>query len=374
MANNETVVSILCPTYNHVNYIKDAIDSFLSQKTNFKFEILINDDASNDGTSELIKKYLKRHPNIIRAVFHKENEYSKGKRGMIVRYLLPKAEGKYIALCEGDDYWTDPHKLQKQVDFLDKHRDYALCFHPVKAIYENNEDKGYVYPNEKNAAKFTLTELFKENYIQTNSVVYRRQNYENLVTNVMPGDWYLHVYHAQFGKIGFLREIMSIYRRHEGSVWWDSKKNRYKIWSKHGVTQLALFFEFLKMAGDKTEHIKAVELSMGAHIDNLIETDLRHDTKLLDEIARSYQKKLKQLMISQYRNSSEKEVLIKKKNRQIDELTKKLAEKQSAVERRDKKIVEMTQSIVNIKTSNSWKVASKLKKINNLISKGPAKK
>jgi len=107
-------VSILCSTYNHEKYIGQALDSFLMQKTNFDFEILIHDDASTDNTVNIINKYVNKHPNIIRTIFQKQNQFSKGTRGMMTKFLLPKAKGKYIALCNGDDFFTDINKLQIQ--------------------------------------------------------------------------------------------------------------------------------------------------------------------------------------------------------------------------------------------------------------------
>lgn len=119
------LVSINCITYNHCKYIRDAIEGFLMQRTNFPVEILIHDDASTDGTAEIIREYEKQYPNIIRPLYEEENQWVKGRRGSMV-FNFPRALGKYIAFCEGDDYWTDPYKLQKQVDFLESHPDYGL--------------------------------------------------------------------------------------------------------------------------------------------------------------------------------------------------------------------------------------------------------
>ena len=104
------LVSICSITYNHAPYIRQCLDGFLMQKTNFKYEIIIHDDASTDGTAEIIKEYAERYPDLITPVFQTENQYSKGLRGFFAKFVFPHAKGKYIALCEGDDYWIDPYK------------------------------------------------------------------------------------------------------------------------------------------------------------------------------------------------------------------------------------------------------------------------
>src|SRR5699024_3016962 len=119
------LVSIICTAYNHEKYIDKCIEGFIMQKTNFEFEVLINEDASTDHTADLIREYEKKHPDIIRPIYQTENQYTK-RVGLWKTILFPKARGKYIAMCEGDDYWTDPFKLQKQVDFLEVHEDYIL--------------------------------------------------------------------------------------------------------------------------------------------------------------------------------------------------------------------------------------------------------
>lgn len=119
------LVSICTITYNHSQYIRECLDGFLMQKTNFAFEVLIHDDASTDGTEEIIREYEAKYPEIIKPIYEKENQWVKGRRGSNV-FNFPRARGKYIALCEGDDYWTDPLKLQKQVDFLEGNPEYGL--------------------------------------------------------------------------------------------------------------------------------------------------------------------------------------------------------------------------------------------------------
>src|SRR3989304_1339440 len=134
---SQPLVSICCITYNQGRYIQDALDGFLMQKTTFPIEIIIHDDASVDKTTDIIKEYKKKHPNLITAIYQSENQYSNGVRGIAARFTFPKARGKYIALCEGDDYWTDPRKLQKQVDIMESDPAISFCFHSVKLIIEN---------------------------------------------------------------------------------------------------------------------------------------------------------------------------------------------------------------------------------------------
>ncbi|USN95899.1 MAG: glycosyltransferase [Candidatus Nomurabacteria bacterium] len=269
MNKRKIMVSVLSLSYNQKHYIKQCLDSILGQKTNFRFEVLINDDASTDGTAEIIKEYQTKHPQIIKPVFQKENKYSKGERNMIVRYLLPKVKGKYLAICEGDDFWTDLTKLQKQVDFMEAHPDYALCFHPVKVFYEKGEIAEYIYPNIKKG--FTLNKLITENYIPTNSVMYRSQaDYSACPVDVMPADWYLHMFHAQFGRLKFFNKVMSAYRKHEEGVWWATQDNPYRVWNDYGLYFLALDKVANDMFGDDSKYKKAVYKRVYNDINQLI--------------------------------------------------------------------------------------------------------
>ena len=135
MNSTNPLVSISCITYNHAKYIRDALEGFLMQKTSFPIEILIHDDASTDGTTEIVREYEEKHPDIIKPLYETENQWSKGIRGSAV-FNFPRALGKYIAICEGDDYWIDPLKLQKQVDFLEQNDEYGLIFTDVDIYYQ----------------------------------------------------------------------------------------------------------------------------------------------------------------------------------------------------------------------------------------------
>ena len=135
----KALVAIRCITYNHEAYIRDALEGFIMQKTNFPFVAIVHDDASTDGTADIIREYAAKYPDIIKPIYETENQYSKhdGSLGRIMTAACEATGAKYIAMCEGDDYWTDPLKLQKQVDFLETHPDYSMCFHKAIVHYED---------------------------------------------------------------------------------------------------------------------------------------------------------------------------------------------------------------------------------------------
>lgn len=241
------LVSICCIAYNHEKFIRQALDGFIMQKTNFFFEVLINDDASTDNTADIIKEYEKKYPDIIKPTYQSENQFSKGK-SMFVNYTFPRIQGKYVALCEGDDYWTDPLKLQKQVDFLDTYPECSICFHPVKIIYANGSKPDKVFPTPKqrfNKTVLSLSHLVQKNFIQTNSVMYRWIFDENIKEvfpeDVLPRDWYIHLLHAEKGSIGYIDEVMSVYRRHSGGIWWQTSNNIIQHHKKYGFKELNFF-------------------------------------------------------------------------------------------------------------------------------------
>jgi len=285
-------VSILCLTYNHEKYIKQALDSFLMQKTNFDFEVLIHDDASTDKTPQIIKQYQKKYPQIIKPIFSKYNKYSKGIRDLVIKYLLPKAKGKYIALCEGDDYWTHEDKLQIQVDFLDKNSDYVICFHPVKVIYEDEKNKQDIYPPFADPKNFNLFQLLHGNFIQTNSVMYRKlskKQYSKLSKeNFSPGDWYLHIYHARFGKIGFINKVMSVYRRHKKGLWSNAELNSIIHYKKNGLLHLSMYFEVIKLFPKNEEYKKVVLHNVNNIVKILTDIDKKTNSNLLKQAVVKY--------------------------------------------------------------------------------------
>lgn len=247
--NNRVKLSICVVTYNHKYYIAQALDSFLMQKTNFKFQVIVGDDCSTDGTTDILKEYAKKYPDIIKPIFREKN-IGATKNALDV---YSNAKTPYVAICEGDDYWIDEYKLQKQVDFLEAHPDYLICFHPVKVVYEgfDFEKADEIYPTQKVIESGTTFELLlKTNFIQTTSVVYRwmfnQTNTRQYFLDIIPGDWFISLLHAKEGKIKMLPEIMAVYRRHPQGIWSDSIKSFDKLILSWGLHLVNFYYSVYK--------------------------------------------------------------------------------------------------------------------------------
>lgn len=221
---NEIKVSISCITYNHEKYIEQAIQSFLMQKTDFKYEILIHDDASTDSTADIIKKYQQEYPDIIKPVLQSENQYSRGVKHISYTYNFNRAKGKYIALCEGDDYWTDKYKLQKQVDYMESDSECTLCTHSVKRVStESVNDIGLIRPSKVNR-ELDIREFILGGgmFIGTNSILFPKKIIDNLPTwffFFFSGDYPLQIFLANHGKAYYMDETMSAYRVNVQGSW-----------------------------------------------------------------------------------------------------------------------------------------------------------
>lgn len=217
------LVAIQCITYNHEKYLADALEGFVMQKTNFPFVAIVHDDASTDGTADILRKYAEKYPDIIHPIYETENQYSKrdGSLGRIMDTAVDATGAKYIALCEGDDYWTDPLKLQKQVDFLESHPDYSMCFHNVEVESPNESNKKmYQHLEER---EFLAEEVYKKWTIPTCTVLYRYDMWEKrrkISPNapIIFGDIVLFLSMAEQGRLYCLNFKGGVYRRHEGGA------------------------------------------------------------------------------------------------------------------------------------------------------------
>lgn len=210
-------VSVLCPTYNHVSFIERAIHGFLCQETNFRFEIIIRDDASTDGTHEVVESYASQYPSLIRPVLETQNKFPEVRPAAVLR---PLVRGRYIAYCEGDDYWFDPLKLQKQFDALE-HNPGAVLSHHQTLVVENGIIRSLGQLPESQCRDFTGRELTRGAWILSSSRFYRNVDFvvnprAHPLTN---GDRYLSAQLGLFGGALFEPDVKSVYTLHQGGIW-----------------------------------------------------------------------------------------------------------------------------------------------------------
>jgi glycosyltransferase involved in cell wall biosynthesis len=231
-------VSILVTTYNQEKFITQAVDSVLSQEVNFQYEIVIGEDASSDRTRKIVVEFAQLHPDKIRLLLRNPEEAERDRRirkAGKINYLttLRACRGEYIAILDGDDYFTSTYKLQKQVDFLDAHPECAICFHDVLAIYEDGKPPERLCPKDQKAVT-DIRHLLWGNFIPACSIMYRREpliEIPDWFLTARMGDWPLNIFKAQHGNIGYLNEVMAAYRVHAGGVWSLRKRSHQLITS-----------------------------------------------------------------------------------------------------------------------------------------------
>jgi len=221
--NIQPKVSIGCITYNHEEFIRDTIENFLNQKTTFKVEILIHDDASEDKTAEIIKDYAEEWPHLFSLILQTENQYSKGKQPEVIN--LRRAKGKYIAFCEGDDYWTDPLKLQKQINFLESHPDYSVCVGGFTTFSEpeNRVEEIEILSLDDESGKgftFSLEEMKRTWLTKLLTSVTRREVLESFDSSVYRYYRDIHLFYhlIKDRKAYYFKENFGVYRVHPGGI------------------------------------------------------------------------------------------------------------------------------------------------------------
>lgn len=239
------LVSVICLVYNMKDYLRQTLDSILMQKTNFPFEIVVHDDVSTDGSADIVREYAEKYPDIIVPILQTENQYSKGV--LITKdIILPKLCGKYAAYCEGDDYWTDPDKLQKQFDFMESHPDYTLCTAKIRQV--NCSDPSVpdqmIAPSD-HTGEITLEQILKMKdkqafctcsmFFKTDVMLTCPDNFPNR------GERVKIIWLALNGKVWFINEEMGVYRRERPGSWtatsWREGK-RKKINTLYGFLRV----------------------------------------------------------------------------------------------------------------------------------------
>lgn len=238
-------VSVYCMAYNHEKYIRSALEGFVNQKTTFDYEVFVHDDASTDNTASIIREYAERYPQIIKPIYQVENQHSKG-INKFRTFILPHATGEYIASCEGDDYWIDETKLQRQVDFLDNHPEYSACVHNCYKLEMKTQERVVMFGQQDYDIQTKDVLVGGSACYQTASLMYRREHafnrpqfYENASRNGF-GDYPQSIFLTLKGPIRYLGRVMSVYRVGTESSWtMINRKNLHKnaLFHKH-VSQM----------------------------------------------------------------------------------------------------------------------------------------
>lgn len=239
------LVSVFCVTYNHVLYIRQCLDGLLSQKTDFAFEIIVHDDASTDGTTEVIKEYELLYPDIIVPIYQKENQYSKGNRAIIASFMMCRARGEYTCTCEGDDYWCDPGKIQRQTDFLKNNPEYGMCYSKVAQYIQAKSRFSRV--SFGRPVKTTI-ELLQGNCVPTPSTCVRKDLYLRYLEEVQPekkdwkmGDYPLWLWVSYNSKMYFEKTNTAVYRVLQESACHTDDISKWLLFCKSSYDMVRFF-------------------------------------------------------------------------------------------------------------------------------------
>ncbi|WP_298973438.1 glycosyltransferase [uncultured Psychrobacter sp.] len=261
------LVSIVCITYNHERYIRDALNGFLMQKTDYPFEVLIHDDASKDNTADIIRDYEQRYPNIIKPIYQTENQYSKGIK-ISPTFNFPRAQGDYIALCEGDDFWTCSDKLSRQVSFLRKNPKIFLSIHRAHICMDNQiTDVSTSHGESETVLSSKLVYTTAGQFCPTASMVIARDKVAvmpEFFARVPIGDFFLEAISA-IGGVHYLPEVCSVYRLGSSGSWTNrvvSDDHRFFKKSERMLNSLKELEAYLQVPDSQYVHHKATAIHL----------------------------------------------------------------------------------------------------------------
>ncbi len=250
-------VSVICNTYNHIRYIRDALEGFVTQRTSFPFEVLIHDDASTDGTADVIREYEARYPGLILPICQTQNQHSQGVK--ISSFQHPRVRGKYVAFCEGDDYWTDPEKLQKQYDLMEKHPEVDICAHASRVINAETGETDHIVSPADACCVIPAERVIRGGggFVSTNTIFYRAELLKDIppFRRMMGTDFSMQVHGALRGGMLFIPEVMSVYRKNTNGSWIAAMKKDRRKRIEHKKLSIRAYRQMDKDTGKKYHRI-----------------------------------------------------------------------------------------------------------------------
>lgn len=244
--NDSVEVSVICLAYNHEKYIRETLEGFIKQKTSFRYEVIVHDDASTDRTQNIICEYCSKYPDVFVPILQKENQYSSGKH-ITTSIIIPKAKGRYIAFCEGDDYWTDPHKLQMQYDILEKNSNCSLCVHAFEIISESGEKlKKCISQIHSGILPRELVMSYSGGKFPQTATFFLRKEVFSLVKELAGecpvGDVNMKFCALVFGDVYYINKPMSVWRKQSIGSWSSRMKNNNEFKKKHSERILRYYY------------------------------------------------------------------------------------------------------------------------------------
>ena len=250
--NEQIMVSIICNAYNQENYIEDALKGFIMQKTDFAYEVLIHDDASKDKTADIIRKYEKGYPDMIKPYYQTENKYSQ-RISVTKTFQYPRVKGKYIAFCEGDDYWTDENKLQKQVDMMEQNPKYGVCAHAVNMVDAETKNVIKKISPYEGLTVVPMEKVIVGQYVGTCSLMFRKEAILPLSETLQKKhfDYTMRLHGAVMGEgMLYIDDVMGAYRSESESSWSKGREKDRKKVAEHQKS----IIEVLKIFDHQTEY------------------------------------------------------------------------------------------------------------------------
>ncbi len=277
---NDVLVSIICFTYNHKEYITDALEGCLAQQVDFKYEIIVHDDASVDGTIDIVRQYEQKYPGIIKGIYETENVYSHSNYFVqwVQKKIMSEARGKYVMWCEGDDYWIDPTKMSRQIEYLEQHPDCAMVVHKA-AVLDMKHTRVSVLPQYWEDKNLSPEEIINHphGFIESASMAYRMEDFtlKDFYSEAGVGDYTTRLYCLTRGRIYYMDRIMSVYRFGQEGSWQNTQKNSSNAHFKHCVNMI----RFLDLYNQFTNAVYLPQIIKEIHryVDLAVDIQARED-------------------------------------------------------------------------------------------------